>query len=500
MLLVRAKQACALCTTLPSQCTTADGRAACIGCALVGAGRDGRALLAYNQTYTKANNVLAALLRTDRPGTLASGREILRNKLKQSIGAYNTFAAELVALVKKSAGDAHGVSTAAAARAIDAAGFADAAFSLYLDYQGAESMYDGDKFINGQAEQVKAAAAALYEPLAKQMGAYRARALITDALGPFGTARDSRLGRLVPRIGASPVLGDDAMEDAMEDRMYDMYDMFDPESDLIGAAAEQLIDASLLRRARDKLQTLTKGKRYNTARLEAELLKMFSSDMKRSAVIGSNAATHANGVAGDLAYQKIVVNSRQGNTREWANFVIAAGNEFYQSDAALPPAVCRQSQADFVKAHPGEMSYLTVADELVNMAAFFNKRVFEAATIPGADDEVLSPNGPVKLAKTAEYRQVAQDLQRVRASLIGKLNAVCADVGATVKQDKPLDGKSIVDSSLLTLFDTIWAQTVPHATPDQWTFAAVYDTYSRKPGTAAQRRAATIKEFFTKKR
>ena len=168
-----------------------------------------------------------------------------------------------------------------------------------------------------------------------------------------------------------------------------------------------------------------------------------------------------------------------------------------RSDAALPPAVCRQSQADFVKANPGEVSYLTVADELVNMAAFFNKRAFEAAAIPTADDEMLAPAGVIKIAKTAEYRQVVQDIQRVRASLISQLNVVCSEVGATVKQDKPLNGKAIVDSTLLTLFDTIWRETVPHASPDKLTFGGIYSMYARESGTAAQRRVAMLKKFFT---
>lgn len=514
MLLVRAKQSCALCTTLPSQCTLGDGRAACIGCALVGEGRSGRELLAYQQTYTRANAVLAALLRTDKPGTLAGGREKLRNRLGTAIGAYNTFAAKLVKRLKKSAAvaikegaaGAHGVSVGDMSRSVDAAAFADAAHALFQDWFRAESVYDGEKFVNGQKAQVRAAAAALYEPLAKQMGAFRARALLTDALGPFGTARDSRLGRLVPRLGLRitqphsdaeyEAMRREWEEDIVDDDEADPFlGLFDPESDLIGAEAAQMIDASLLRRARDKLQQMTKGKRYNTARLEAELLKMFSADMRRSAAPGANAAVYASGIASDLAQQKIVANSRERGTREWPDFVTAAGNEFYRSDAALPPATCRQSQADFIKAHPGEVSYLVVADELVNMAAFFNKRAFEAAAIPGADDEMLSPTGAIKVAKTAEYRQVVQDLQRVRASLVGKLNAVCAEAGAAVKQDKPLDGKAIVDSTLLALFDTIWTQTVPHAKPDQLTFASIYSMYSRTPGTAAQRRVAMLRDF-----
>lgn len=501
MLIVRAKQACTLCTALPSQCTLADGRAACIGCALVGEGRSGRELIAYQETYRLANGVLAALLRTDKPGTLAGGREKLRNRLGTAIGAYNTFATALVELIKKSAAGAHGVSADAMTRSIDAAAFADAANLLFQNWFRAESVYDGDKFVDGRDAQLKAAASALYEPLAKQLGAFRARTLLTDALGPFGTARDSRLGRLVPRVGlriTQPTTEaelDELRRWIDEDDDDEFAGMFDPDSDLIGAEAAQMVDASLLRRARDKLQQVTKGKRYNTVRLETELLKMFSADMRRSAAPGANASIYAAGIADDLARQKIVANSRERGTREWADFVAAAGNEFYRSDAALPPAACRQSQADFIKAHPGEVSYLVVADELVNMAAFFNKRAFEAAAIPSADDEMLSPAGVVKIAKSAEYRQVVQDLQRVRASLVGKLNVVCSEAGATVKQDKPLDGKAIVDSTLLALFDTIWTQTVPHAKPDQLTFAGIYSMYTRAAGTAAQRRAAMLRDF-----
>lgn len=486
MLLVRAKQPCAICTVLPSQGTLNDGRAACIGCALVGALSPGRALVAYNETTKLANNVVLSLLRSDGEGTLVGGRKILHNRLGTSEGAYNIFATELVRLVKERAQGKHGLASDMGRR-IDAKGFAEATFLLFRNWLGAESIYDGDAYVDGREEQVKAAATALYEPLATRIGKFGARSLIEDALGPFGTMRDSTLGRLVPRIGEE--------EQGSED-MSDLYELFDPDSDLISSEVVQFVDASLLRRARDKLQSMTKGKRYNTARLENELLKIFAANLRRGAAADANAEIYAAGIAEELARQTIVANSKQRGTMEWANFVAVAGTTFYESNVALPPAVCRQSQTDFVKAHPGDGSYPIIADELVNMAAFFNKRAFDAAAIPsdGVAD-IPAPSGVVKIPKTAEYRQVVQDLQRVRASMVGKLNSVCSEVGSVVKQDKPLDGKAIVDNFLLTLFDQVWASTVPHAAPDATTFAYRYTTTGA--GQTKGKGKSAVKKFFT---
>lgn len=514
MLVVRAIERCTGCGNA-SQGRINGERAVCIGCALIGAPpRDGSALLAYNGTVDRANATMMTLLMPRRGvGNMRSGRNELRKRLGPRVDQYNKFATALASQVRTLSAGAHGLVADMATRGIDANAFADNAFALFTDW---DEKNDADK-----REQILVAARTLYEPLADKLGAYRARTIIIDALGPFDTMRDSALGRFVPRIGADETAEMISTEESNSSVLYET--LFGPNSDVTGAdgmrivealltmfnedgsttcnpATVQPIDASLLRRARDKVQQLTKGKRYNTTRLEKELLKMFAADIRRGAQPGANAAIYAEGISSDLGRQRIVANSRERGTREWADFVAVAGDQFYRSDAALPPAVCRQSQADFVKANPGEVSYLTVADELVNMAAFFNKRVFEKEAIPSASDELLSPGGVIKIAKTPEYRQVAQDLQRVRASLISQLNVVCSEVGATVKQDKPLNGKAIVDSTLLTLFDRIWADTVPHAAPDNLTFAGVYAMYSRKPGTAAQRGAAMLKEFFAGKK
>ena len=514
MLAVRALERCTGCGTA-SQGRIAGGRAVCIGCALIGAPpapRDGTALLAYDNTIKRANATMLSLLTTSRKGTLRSGRDMLRRDVGVEVDEYNKFATALAAEVRRLSAGSHGIVADMATRSIDARGFADNAYALFEDWRGKDAA--------GQLEQILVAARTLFEPLAKQLGAYRARTIIIDALGPFGTVRDSRLGRFVPRIGDEQTADAPAEADEQSDRAILYETLFGTDSDVtgadgmrvveallamldddstacLGASIVQPIDAGLLRRARDKLQQVTQGKRYNTTRLEKELLKMFAADIRRGARPGANAAVYADGIAADLGRQKIVANSRERGTREWADFVAVVGDQFYRSDAALPPAVCRQSQADFVKANPGEVSYLTVADELVNMAAFFNKRAFEAAAIPTADDEMLAPAGVIKIAKTAEYRQVVQDIQRVRASLISQLNVVCSEVGATVKQDKPLNGKAIVDSTLLTLFDTIWRETVPHASPDKLTFGGIYSMYARESGTAAQRRVAMLKKFFT---
>jgi len=710
MLLVRAREACAACNK-PSQGRLADGRAVCIGCALsgapapIGAPRDPIALVKHQAREGLVSSFVLSLSPTvsanqRNVGTLAAGREILRGKLESNTAGretrmieYNQFATELVKAVRAQTAGAHGAAASALGRSVETRQFADAAYALFQGWRN-EPDEDRRSWRAGHAVFIEAVAGSLVESLTRQIGRFQARALLTDALGPFGTTRDSRLGRLLPRIGDEqeideyahieaqltppdtqelarrtdpliesltsrfisgdarfstldgaraelrqlysgastrtkgrkqyddfdefaavmvreisansairdtkgaaafamqpvvreqftravgglfadwmgtkysgispeliakqaanmlfvalkrkladgrkahdmlvaafkplaprtglrrylPRIGDEIGDDISDDieRVYvdELSDddeaelggdigLIHPDSDLVGAEAVamvQQIDASLLRRARDALQKVTKGKRYDTTRLEKALLRLFTADLRRGGAPGDNAQAFADGIATDLMRQKIVANSLSQGTREWANFVAMAGNEFYRADAQLPPQACRRSQDDFANANRGDVDYLVIADELVNMASFFNKRAFEAAAIPDADDDMLAPGGVIKLPKTAEYKQVAQDLQRIRASLIGQLNAVCAERSATVKQDKPLDAKAIVDNTLLTLFDVIWSKTVPHAAPDKMSFAQIYSMYSREPGTATQRRAAMLKKFFATKK
>jgi hypothetical protein len=527
MLLVRAKEQCASCPAA-SQGRMPDGRALCVSCALVGApveaplsdyGVPPRAeqnqavqaaaagLLA--EASSRVNDVVIALKgkqATKDIGTLGAAREALRNWLTgakmsvtgDALGAYNKFAAELVEAVRAKSAGAHGTASMFASRKVNVNGVRDAAYALSKAWKNAADIDAGGTFVAGHVFFAKAAAHKLLEALTPQFGRFGARELIIDALGPFGTARDSRLGRIVPRIGEH--MGDD-------DELDDLADLFDPDSDLIGAAAAQMVDASLLRRARDALQKRTKGKRYDTVRLERELRKMFAADLRRNYELGFGASYMGAGVAGDLKNQRIVKESVGQSDSKWARFVALAGNEFYRSDAPKPAAKCRQTREKFVAANLGEPSYLDIAKELTNMASFLNKRAYEAKLVPGgADDDSteLTPAGPAKVVKDAEYRQVAQDLQRIRDSLIGDLNALCAndatDTKGKVIDAKPVDAKAIVDTALLTIFDIIWAQTVPHARQDVMNFAAIYSMYSKKPGSALQRRAAMVRDWLASRK
>jgi len=674
MLLIRAREQCAACAR-PSQGRLADGRAVCIGCALgtapapIGIEHDAQALVDYNKRKALADEMVLALgkpagVAARNVGTLAAGRELLRRKLtgntagrENRLAQYNAFATELIGVVRAQTAGAHGVSSSFASQPIDADRFANAVYALFM---ASSTTPDEDRgaWRAGHVVFTQHIGHSLVESLERSIGKFQARALLTDALGPFGTARDSRFGRLLPRVGddidGDDMLGDDigvaltppdtqelarridpliesltsryingdtrfsTMDSARAKlrqlfsapstrtkgrKQYDDFDEFaaamvreisansairdtkgaaafatqpvvqeqftgavgglfadwmgtkysgvsaeliakqaanmlfvalkqklrsgrdahdmlvavfrplaprtglrrylprigddidddgidgdgyptdhidddmlgddiggdigliHPDSDLIGAEAVamvQQIDASLLRRARDALQKVTKGKRYDTVRLEAQLLNFFGQQMRtKSLEVDNNTVSLANDVVRYLQEQTIVDESMSNNNRKWAHFMLAIMARTFANTAVPAPATqCRQTQEDFVQKHNKNPDAYIIATELVNMAAFANKHAYTATPIAGGRlrDAANDTQTIEALMAIAEFKQVVQDMQRIRVSLIGQLNAVCAGTFAE-KKTAALNGKQIVDKTLGALFRDIKQRT-----------------------------------------
>lgn len=672
MLLIRAREQCAVCAR-PSQGRLTDGRAVCIGCALgtapIGVEHDAQALVEHQKREALVVEVVLAL---DKPrgvagrnvGTLAAGRELLRRKLTSNtvgrenrLAQYNAFATELIGVVRAKTAGAHGASSSFASQPIDADRFANAVYAMFMAQERTPDDDRGGSWRAGHVVFVEHVGDSLVESLARKLGKFQARAMLTDALGPFGTARDSRFGRLLPRVGddidADQIDGDigvaltppdtqelarrtdpliesltsryisgDTRFSTMDDaraklrqlfsgastrtkgrKQYDDFDDFaaamvreisansairdtkgaaafatqpvvqeqftgavgglfadwmgtkysgisaelivkqaanmlfvalkqklrsgrnahdmlvavfrplaprtglrrylprigddidddgidgdgyptdhiddddgddmlggdigliHPDSDLIGAEAVamvQQIDASLLRRARDALQKVTKGKRYDTVRLEAQLLNFFGQQMRaKSLEVDNNTVSLAKDIVRYLQEQTIVDESMSNNNRKWAHFMLAImARTFANTSVPAPAAQCRQTQEDFVQKHNKNPDAYIIATELVNMAAFANKHAYTATPIAGGRlrDAANDTQTIEALMAIAEFKQVVQDMQRIRVSLIGQLNAVCAGTFAE-KKTAALNGKQIVDKTLGALFRDIKQRT-----------------------------------------
>jgi hypothetical protein len=265
-------------------------------------------------------------------------------------------------------------------------------------------------------------------------------------------------------------------------------------SDIAGDAALQTVDANLLRRAREALQRRTQDKQYSLVKLEGELLKLYSAQLRDGTDAAAQNAWFAGEIVRHAERQTIVRNA----TAEWPRFLIAAGNEFYRSPGGPPPRPVRavETQRAFIIATPGEASGSIVADQLINMAAFFNKHALKADVQPPTTAEILTPDGIQRVTQTQQYLQIAADLQALRARVARRLYKVAKTRDGVAGVGDPLPGVVMVDETLLAIFDALWSKTVPGNSDDVRTFAQINAEYMAAAGSPSQRRAALLRRFL----
>lgn len=273
------------------------------------------------------------------------------------------------------------------------------------------------------------------------------------------------------------------------------------ESDPIGAEVLEHVDASLLRRAKEAVKKRTADKQYSTLVLEKELRKLWGSKMEGHGKREEWLDYARTRVADTVANQPAVTDFPRG----FRNFVLVAGNEFYRDGkpTPAPPAKVQMTQNEFVGKNRGEPNWQVIADQLVNMSEYFNRRELQKMNIPPARVELLGPTGVKSVRKTAKQQEVVNDLQKMRRSLISDLQQVAAtEYGKKGQEGGTYPAREEVDDALSRMFQGLWEQ-VPNNVKDGAaveTFPSIMQQYQREKGTPVQRRGNMITRFLSRRK